>query len=72
MSENQKCEACQQLPIGSQKSGWKKLIAGKTFALYFTMVLVSTLAIYFLEHASLLNAIRTAFIAAIGKTFAAT
>lgn len=43
----------------------------KTLAMYCTMVAVSTCAIFFLEHASLLGAFRTALVAAIGKTFAA-
>lgn len=43
----------------------------KIVAMYLTMVMVSTLAIYFLEHASLLSAFRTALVAAIGKTVAA-
>ena len=44
----------------------------KTVALYAAMVLVSTCAIYFLEHATILNAFRTALVAAVGKTVAAT
>lgn len=35
------------------------------------MVVVSTLAIYLLEHATVASAFRTALVAAIGKTFAA-
>ena len=44
----------------------------KVIAMYATMVLVSTIAICFLEHASVLSALRTALVAAIGKTVAAT
>jgi len=44
----------------------------KTVALYATMVFVSTWAIFFLEHASIVGALRTALVAAVGKTFAAT
>ena len=43
----------------------------KTLAMYITMVAVSTSAIFFLEHVTLVNAFRTALVAAIGKTFAA-
>ena len=43
----------------------------KIAALYVTMVMVSTLAIFFLEHAPLICAFRTALVAAIGKTVAA-
>ena len=55
-----------------KKGAWRSRKSVKTFAMYFAMVAVSTLAIYFLEHASLFNAFRTALVAAIGKTFAAT
>ena len=40
-------------------------------AMYCTMVAVSTLCIYWLEHATLFNALRTALVAAVGKTIAA-
>ena len=53
------------------RSHWRSRKSAKTFAMYCSMVLVSTAAIYFLEHASLFNAFRTALVAAIGKTFAA-
>ena len=53
-------------------NSWRSRKSAKTVAMYCTMVLVSTAAIYFLEHASLFNAFRTALVAAIGKTFAAT
>ena len=45
---------------------WQRMIA-----MYVTMVIVSTLAIHFLEHASWIGAFRTAVVAAIGKTVAA-
>ena len=44
----------------------------KTLALYLTMVAVSTLAIFWLEHASIFGAFRTALVAAVGKTVAAS
>lgn len=50
---------------------WRSRKSVKMIALYFTMVCVSTIAIYFLEHASLFNAFRTALVAAVGKTIAA-
>ncbi len=43
----------------------------KTMVMYTVMVAVSTGTIFWLEHASLLSAFRTAMVAAIGKTFAA-
>ena len=43
----------------------------KTAVMYVTMVAVSTVAIFFLEHVTILNAFRTAVVAAIGKTVAA-
>ena len=43
----------------------------KIIAIYITMVVVSTLTIFFLEDASLVSAFRTALVAAIGKTIAA-
>jgi hypothetical protein len=49
-----------------KKSRWKKCVA-----MYAAMVVVSTFAIHFLEHASLFNAFRTALVAAVGKTIAA-
>lgn len=50
---------------------WRSRKSVKTLAMYCSMVTVSTLAIYFLEHASFVNAFRTALVAAIAKTFAA-
>ena len=50
---------------------WRSRKPLKVAAMYLTMVMVSTLAIYFLEHSSLFNAFRTALVAAIGKTIAA-
>ncbi len=50
---------------------WRSRKSLKTVAMYCTMVAVSTLAICFLEHTSMLNAFRTALVAAIGKTIAA-
>ncbi len=43
----------------------------KTLVMYAVMVAVSTTAIFFLEHSSLVNAFRTALVAAVGKTIAA-
>jgi hypothetical protein len=43
----------------------------RTVAMYFAMVAVSTCTIFLLEHVSLMNAFRTALVAAIGKTIAA-
>lgn len=42
----------------------------KFLAIYGTMVIVSTLSIWLLEHSTLLCAFRTALVAAIGKTIA--
>ena len=50
---------------------WKSHNWVKPIAMYLTMVCVSTIAIYRLEHASVFHAVRTALVAAIGKTFAA-
>ena len=50
---------------------WRSRKPVKVAAMYLTMVMVSTLAIFFLEHSSLFNAFRTALVAAIGKTIAA-
>ncbi|MEL7498644.1 MAG: hypothetical protein AAFN77_13640 [Planctomycetota bacterium] len=52
-------------------SHWRSKRFIKFIALYVTMVLVSTVAIYWLEHSTFINALRTAFVAAIGKTVAA-
>lgn len=60
------CKCCR-----TDGGGKRKPRFSKTIALYCTMVVVSTLAIYFLEHASIASAFRTALVAAIGKTFAA-
>ncbi len=53
------------------RSCFRKKRFKKTLAMYVTMVAVSTCAIFFLEHATLAGAFRTALVAAIGKTFAA-
>jgi uncharacterized membrane protein len=53
----------------TSKSHKKRL--QKIMAMYATMVVVSTCAIFWLEHASIISAFRTALVAAIGKTFAA-
>lgn len=52
-------------------TGWRSRKLIKMLAMYVTMVVVSTTAIYLLEHASLVNSFRTALVAAIGKTLAA-
>ncbi len=46
---------------------WRKFLV-----MYLVMVAVSTSAIWLLEHASIFSAFRTATVAAVGKTFAAT
>ncbi|MFK7770454.1 MAG: hypothetical protein AB8B55_24805 [Mariniblastus sp.] len=51
---------------------WRARKSLKMLALYCTMVCVSTVAIFLLEHATLTNAFRTAIVAAIGKTLAAS
>ena len=56
---------------GVKAQSWRNRKLLKTIAMYCTMVTVSTMAIYLLEHASLVSAFRTALVAAIGKTFAA-
>lgn len=53
------------------KFTWRSRKPLKILAMYLTMVTVSTFAIYYLEHSSLINAFRTALVAAIGKTVAA-
>lgn len=50
---------------------WRSRKLAKTLAMYVSMVAVSTFAIYLLEHATLVNAFRTALVAAVGKTIAA-
>ena len=55
----------------SISADWRSRKSVKMFAMYGVMVAVSTAAIFFLEHASLTNAFRTALVAAIAKTFAA-
>ena len=59
------CKTC-DFTMKSRKSLWQKSVA-----MYCAMVAVSTLAIFFLEHATIANAFRTALVAAIGKTLAA-
>lgn len=68
------CQMAQAPAISPATLSRSKLInkrLQKTVALYLTMVAVSTVAIFLLEHATLLNAFRTALVAAIGKTVAA-
>jgi len=55
----------------NSSTSWRSRKSVKTLAMYCSMVTVSTLAIFFLEHATLVNAFRTALVAAIAKTFAA-
>lgn len=52
-------------------SSWRSRKSVKVLAMYCSMVTVSTMAIFFLEHSTLVNAFRTALVAAIAKTFAA-
>lgn len=70
MNEPQTIEAFQGENPGSETS-WRSRKYIKTLAMYFTMVCVSTIAIFLLEHSTFFNAFRTALVAAIGKTFAA-
>lgn len=65
------CDCVAEERSGSKSKGRRKS-AKRMLALYVTMVAVSTCAIYFLEHASLVNAFRTALVAAVGKTIAAS
>ena len=65
------CSCCVEPAKTVEKASRKKRIT-KLAAMYLTMVIVSSLAIYFLEHASIFSAVRTALVAAIGKTVAAT
>ena len=51
---------------------WMRKSFKRAVALYGTMVFVSTLTIFFFEHSTVLSALRTALVAAIAKTFAAT
>lgn len=51
---------------------WKSNRVAKTAAMYCAMVAVSTVTIYWLEHSALISAFRTAMVAAVGKTIAAT
>ena len=69
MSDAQAIEMSQMQD--SPVASWRSRKLFKMIALYFTMVCVSTIAIYLLEHSSLLNAFRTALVAAVGKTVAA-
>lgn len=68
---SQACSCCFETEKSNFQMSAKRRLA-KIVAMYATMVVVSTLAIYFLEHASVLSAFRTALVAAIGKTVAAT
>ena len=52
-------------------TSWRSGRLAKTVTMYAAMVVVSTCAITLLEHVSLVNAFRTALVAAIGKTLAA-
>ncbi len=63
------CATCS--PTVESKSATAKKRFKKTLAMYATMVTVSTFAIFFLEHVTLYNAVRTALVAAVAKTFAA-
>ena len=51
---------------------WRSNRFVKAAALYLSMVIVSTTTIFWLEHATLLHALRTALIAAVGKSVAAS
>jgi len=53
-----------------EKKKSKAKLVKKTLAIYATMVMVSTITIAFLEHTSLVCALRTALVAALGKTIA--
>ncbi|QEG23040.1 hypothetical protein [Mariniblastus fucicola] len=62
---------CVQKSVQVSNANRSSTRAKKIVAMYVVMVAVSTTAIFFLEHASLLNAFRTALVAAVGKTIAA-
>lgn len=72
MSVDATCTVCQGGVVKSKEALAKSKRFKKMVALYITMVAVSTIAIYFLEHASIMNAFRTALVAAIAKTVAAS
>lgn len=55
-----------------ERKPWRSNGLLKLIAMYLAMVVVSTLAIHFLEHVTIANAFRTALVAAIGKTVAAS
>ena len=59
------CKTCDS-HLKTRKSRWQRSVV-----MYCAMVAVSTAAIFFLEHATIANAFRTAVVAAIGKTLAA-
>lgn len=66
------CGVSQLSSVTSRERKSKASRLKKTAALYLTMVAVSTCAIFLLEHATILNSFRTALVAAVGKTFAAS
>ena len=66
-----KPQAIEALRADSPVTTWRSRKLFKILTMYFTMVCVSTIAIYWLEHSTLINAFRTAIVAAIGKTLAA-
>ena len=55
----------------NQMTTWRSRKLLKTAVMYCTMVAVSATAIHYLEHASIFDAMRTALVAAVGKTIAA-
>ena len=61
---------CERQPSNPDPPKKGRLIK-KTVVMYLTMVAVSTVAIFWLEHATVFNALRTALVAAVGKTIAA-
>ena len=65
----QACSCCFEDGQTHSQAPWNSRVK-RTAAVYATMVFVSTCTIYFLEHASVLSAFRTALVAAVGKTVA--
>lgn len=69
MRESKNCIRCENNT--AKENGGAKYRLKKMLAMYATMVTVSTVAIFLLEHVTFSNAIRTALVAAVAKTFAA-
>ena len=72
MSKKQNQKPADQNSGRAWMKNWRSNRWIKGLALYATMVCVSTCAIFFLEHATMVHAIRTALVAAVGKSVAAS